>query len=87
MKYYILDTSFFIKIRKLDLLEDNNYIWTQSIINEIRDKNKREYYNTKKSFIKIVNLSKESGKHDSKFTKKSNDLSYLSIADFYHLLL
>ncbi len=38
MKYYILDTSFFIKIRKLDLLEDNNYICTQSIINEIRDK-------------------------------------------------
>lgn len=80
-KFYVLDTSFFIKIRPLDLLEDNIYICTQYIINEIRDKNAREYYNMKKSFIKIVNPSKESMKHVSQFAKKSNDLSYLSIAD------
>ena len=81
IKYYILDTSFFIKIRPLDLLENNKYICTQYIINEIKDKNSREYYELKKSFINIVNPSKESIKHVSQFAKKSNDLSYLSIAD------
>ncbi len=81
IKYYILDTSFFIKIRPLDLLENNKYICTQYIINEIKDKNAREYYELKKSFINIVNPSKESIKHVSQFAKKSNDLSYLSIAD------
>ena len=70
-KFYVLDTSFFIKIRPLDLLENNKYICTQYIINEIKDKNSREYYELKKSFIKIINPSKESIKHVSEFAKKS----------------
>ncbi len=41
----------------------------------------------KKSFIKIVNDQKETEKHVSKFTKKSNDLSYLPIADLSFITL
>lgn len=79
--YNILDTSYFIKLKPLDLLNQNKYITTQYIINEIRDHTAREFYKLNKDFIEICNPSNESIRHVSVFSKKSNDLSCLSIAD------
>lgn len=79
--YMILDTSYFIKLRPLDLVNNNKYITTQYIINEIKDVHARDFYNLNKDFIEISNPSKDSMKAVSSFAKASNDLSYLSVAD------
>ena len=78
--YMILDTSFFIKLTPLDL-EKNKYLTTQYIVNEIRDKKARDFYDLNKNFIEIKNPTKDSMKKVSKFAEESNDLVYLSIAD------
>ena len=78
--YMILDTSFFIKLTPLDL-NKNKYFTTQYIINEIRDKKARDFYELNKNFIEIKNPLKDSMKKVSKFAEESNDLVYLSIAD------
>ena len=77
----ILDTSYFIKLRPLDLVNNNKYITTQYIINEIKDVHARDFYNLNRDFIEISNPSKDSMKAVSSFAKASNDLSYLSVAD------
>ena len=51
--YMILDTSYFIKLRPLDLVNNNKYITTQYIVNEIKDVHAREFYNLNKDFIEI----------------------------------
>ena len=79
--YMILDTSYFIKLRPLDLVNNNKYITTQYIVNEIKDVHARDFYNLNKDFIEITNPTKESMKAVSSFAKASNDLTYLSIAD------
>ena len=78
--YMILDTSFFIKLTPLDL-NKNKYFTTQYIVNEIRDKKARDFYELNKNFIEIKNPLKDSMKKVSKFAEESNDLVYLSIAD------
>ena len=78
--YMILDTSFFIKLTPLDL-NKNKYLTTQYIVNEIKDKKARDFYELNKSFIEIKNPTKDSMKKVSKFAEESNDLTYLSIAD------
>ena len=78
--YMILDTSFFIKLTPLDL-NKNKYLTTQYIVNEIRDKKARDFYELNKNFIEIKNPLKDSMKKVSKFAEESNDLVYLSIAD------
>ena len=78
--YMILDTSFFIKLTPLDL-NKNKYFTTQSIVNEIRDKKARDFYELNKNFIEIKNPLKDSMRKVSKFAEESNDLIYLSIAD------
>ena len=78
--YMVLDTSFFIKLTPLDL-EKNKYLTTQYIVNEIRDKKARDFYDLNKNFIEIKNPTKDSMKKVSKFAEESNDLVYLSIAD------
>ena len=79
--YMILDTAFFIKLTPLESLDKKKYLTTQYIINEIKDKKAREYYELNKSFIKIKNPTKDSVKKVSKFAENSNDLEFLSIAD------
>lgn len=79
--YMILDAGFFIKLRPLDLVNNNKYLTTQYIVNEIRDVKAREHYSLNKDFIEIKNPTKDSLKKVSEFAKLSNDLSYLSIAD------
>jgi RNA-binding protein NOB1 len=78
--FMILDTSFFIKLTPLDL-NKNKYLTTQYIVNEIRDKKARDFYELNKNFIEIKNPLKGSMKKVSKFAEESNDLVYLSIAD------
>ncbi len=78
--YMILDTSFFIKLTPLDL-NKNKYFTTQYIVNEIRDKKARDFYELNKNFIEIKNPLKDSMRKVSKFAEESNDLIYLSIAD------
>ena len=78
--YMILDTSFFIKLTPLDL-NKNKYLVTQYIVNEIKDKKARDFYELNKSFIEIKNPTKDSMRKVSKFAEESNDLTYLSIAD------
>lgn len=79
--YMILDTSYFIKLRPLDLVNNNKYITTQYIVNEIKDVNARDFYALNKEFIEIKNPTKDSMKAVSTFAEASNDLGYLSIAD------
>ena len=78
--YMILDTSFFIKLTPLDM-NKNKYMTTQYIVNEIKDKKSRDFYELNKGFIEIKNPTKDSMKKVSKFAEESNDLTYLSIAD------
>ena len=77
----VLDTSYFIKLRPLDLVNNNKYITTQYIVNEIKDVNARDFYSLNKEFIEIKNPTKDSMKAVSTFAEASNDLGYLSIAD------
>ena len=79
--YMVLDTSYFIKLRPLDLVNNNKYITTQYIVNEIKDVNARDFYSLNKEFIEIKNPTKDSMKAVSTFAEASNDLGYLSIAD------
>ena len=79
--YMILDSAFFIKLTPLESLDKRKYLTTQYIINEIRDRKAREYYELNKSFIQIKNPTKDSVKKVSKFAENSNDLEFLSIAD------
>ena len=78
--YMILDTSFFIKLTPLDL-NKHKYLTTQYIINEIKDKKARDFYELNKNFIEIKNPTKDSVRKVSTFAEESNDLTYLSIAD------
>ena len=78
--YMILDTAFFIKLTPLDL-EKNKYLTTQYIVNEIKDKKARDFYDLNKNFVEIKNPTKDSMRKVSKFAEESNDLTYLSIAD------
>ena len=80
LTYMILDTSFFIKLTPLEL-NKNKYLTTQYIVNEIKDKKARDFYELNKSFIETKNPTKDSMKKVSQFAEESNDLVYLSIAD------
>jgi RNA-binding protein NOB1 len=80
LTYMILDTSFFIKLTPLEL-NKNKYLTTQYIVNEIKDKKARDFYELNKSFIETKNPIKDSMKKVSQFAEESNALVYLSIAD------
>lgn len=79
--HMILDTSYFIKLKPLNLLEGWKYYTTDYIVKEIRDEKAREFYNLNKDFIQIKTPTKESFIKVSQFAKQSNDLANLSLPD------
>ena len=80
-KFMVLDTSYFIRLKPLNLEGEIKYMTTEFIIREIRDEKAREFYELNKNFITVKNPSRESMKVITNFAKLSNDLKSLSIPD------
>lgn len=79
-RIFVLDTAFFIKLKPLDITS-NKYYTTRFVVDEIRDKKAKEFYNINKDFITIRNPNKNTIQTIVKFAKLSNDLYNLSIPD------
>jgi rRNA maturation endonuclease Nob1 len=62
IKYNVLDTAYFIKMKPLSLNEGMKYITTEFIVHEIRDENAKNFYTLNKDFIEVRNPSRENMK-------------------------
>lgn len=58
-KIFVLDTSFFINQKPLNLAEGSKYFTTEFIIKEIKDEKAREYLNLNREFIDVRNPSRD----------------------------
>ena len=59
IKTIIIDTSYFIKLKPLNIEGGYKYYTTEFIVKEIRDVHSRNFYKLNKDFITIRNPSKE----------------------------
>jgi len=59
IKTIIIDTSYFIKLKPLNIEGGYKYYTTEFIVKEIRDEHSRNFYKLNKDFITIRNPSKE----------------------------
>lgn len=80
-KFMILDTAYFIRMKPLEHNNGFKYYTTDFIVREIRDEKAREFYELNKSFIQTKNPSRDVMRIITTFSKLSNDLKSLSIAD------
>lgn len=66
----VLDTSFFIKLKPLDLTNSdgsvkNKYYTTDFVVKEIKDEKARNFYQLNKDFIEVKHCDRESMKHSN----------------------